>query len=144
MKGTIVSERRCFGRTRKPAPGQVTGSRKRLDATGAAFLGITVSVLLASLFVAAVSRASANDDAKKNPPAKIVLDKKFKGNLPITELTEDQAILHALNRLAYGPRPGDIEQIRQMGLEKWIDRQLDPESIDDSALDAAPRKSIRR
>lgn len=65
----------------------------------------------------------------------MVLDKKFKGKLPITELTEDEAILHALNRLAYGARPGDVERIRQMGLAKWIDGQLDPKSIDDSALD---------
>ena len=43
--------------------------------------------------------------------------------------------MHALNRLAYGPRPGDVERIRQMGLEKWIDEQLHPDSIDDSALD---------
>ncbi|MGH9743926.1 MAG: DUF1800 family protein, partial [Candidatus Acidiferrum sp.] len=57
-------------------------------------------------------------------------------NLPITELTEDEAILHALNRLAYGPRPGDIERVRQMGLAKWIDQQLNPASIDDSALQA--------
>lgn len=77
----------------------------------------------------AVAPARASDNA-----AKIVLDKKFKGNLPITELTEDQAILHALNRLAYGPRPGDVEHIRQIGLEKWIDEQLHPESLDDSAL----------
>src|SRR5208282_1152746 len=135
MRGTIVSERRRFERARKPAPNRVTGSRRRLDATGAAFLGIAVSVLLASLFVAAVPRASAGDDAKKNPPAKIVLDKKFKGSLPITELTQDEGIVHALNRLAYGPRPSDVEQIRQMGLAKWIDRQLDPKSIDDAALD---------
>jgi uncharacterized protein (DUF1800 family) len=139
MRGTTLSERRCFGRARKPAPGLVTGSRRRLDATGAAFLGVTVSVLLAALFVAAVPRASADDankdDAKKNPPAKIVLDKKFKGSLPITELTQDEAIVHALNRLAYGPRPSDVEQIRQIGLEKWIDRELQPKSIDDAALD---------
>ena len=57
-------------------------------------------------------------------------------NLPITELTADEAILHALNRLAYGPRPGDIERIRQMGLAKWIDQQLNPNSIDDKALEA--------
>lgn len=66
---------------------------------------------------------------------KIALDKKFKGNLPITELTENEAILHALNRLAYGPRPGDVEHVREIGLEKWVDQQLHPESIDDSALD---------
>jgi uncharacterized protein (DUF1800 family) len=57
-------------------------------------------------------------------------------NLPITELTADEAILHALNRLAYGPRPGDVERIRQMGLAKWIDQQLNPNSIDDKALEA--------
>ena len=48
----------------------------------------------------------------------------------------DEAILHALNRLAYGPRPGDIERVRQMGLAKWIDQQLNPNSIDDKAVEA--------
>jgi uncharacterized protein (DUF1800 family) len=57
-------------------------------------------------------------------------------NLPITELNADEAIFHALNRLAYGPRPGDVERIRQMGLAKWIDQQLNPNSIDDKALEA--------
>jgi uncharacterized protein (DUF1800 family) len=72
------------------------------------------------------------------PPAK---DKKLKQDavlkgLPITELTADEAILHALNRLAYGPRPGDIERVRQVGLAKWIDQQLNPNSIDDKAVEA--------
>jgi uncharacterized protein (DUF1800 family) len=62
------------------------------------------------------------------------LPKSFTGKLPITELTEDEAVVHALNRLAFGPRPGDVERIKQMGLEKWIDRQLDPASIDNSAV----------
>ena len=57
-------------------------------------------------------------------------------NLPITELNADEAIFHALNRLAYGPRPGDVERVRQMGLAKWIDQQLNPNSIDDKALEA--------
>jgi len=56
--------------------------------------------------------------------------------LPITELNADEAILHALNRLAYGPRPGDVERVRQMGLAKWIDQQLNPNSIDDKAVEA--------
>jgi uncharacterized protein (DUF1800 family) len=56
--------------------------------------------------------------------------------LPIKELSTDEAILHALNRLGYGPRPGDVERIRQMGLAKWIDQQLNPNSIDDKALTA--------
>ena len=56
--------------------------------------------------------------------------------LPIKELSTDEAIQHALNRLAYGPRPGDTERIRQMGLAKWIDQQLNPKSIDDRAMEA--------
>ena len=87
------------------------------------------------IFTATAPQSSA-DKVKKSPNASAIsLDKKFKGALPITELTADQATLHALNRLGYGPCPGDVERIRQMGLEKWIDQQLHPERIDDAALD---------
>jgi uncharacterized protein (DUF1800 family) len=72
--------------------------------------------------------AGAKDKKQKQDPV-------LKG-LPITELTADEAILHAMNRLAYGPRPGDVERVRQMGLSKWIDQQLSPNSIDDRALNA--------
>jgi uncharacterized protein (DUF1800 family) len=72
--------------------------------------------------------AASKDKKPKQDPA-------LKG-LPITELSADEAILHALNRLAYGPRPGDIERVRQMGLAKWIDQQLNPSSIDDKAVQA--------
>ena len=40
------------------------------------------------------------------------------------KLTPDQQIIHALNRLTFGPRPGDIEQVRRIGLNKWIEQQL--------------------
>jgi uncharacterized protein (DUF1800 family) len=73
--------------------------------------------------------ASSPDKKKQNEDAVL------KG-LPVTELTSDEAIQHALNRLAYGPRPGDAERIRQMGLAKWIEQQLNPRSIDDSAVEA--------
>jgi uncharacterized protein (DUF1800 family) len=53
-----------------------------------------------------------------------------------TTLTENQKILHVLNRVAFGARPGDIERVRQMGVDKYIDQQLHPERIDDGALDA--------
>jgi uncharacterized protein (DUF1800 family) len=72
--------------------------------------------------------AAAKDKKPRTDPA-------LKG-LPITELSADEAILHALNRLAYGPRPGDVELVRQTGLAKWIEQQLNPNSIDDHALDA--------
>jgi len=76
-----------------------------------------------------------------DPPAATAAEKKPKQDtvlkgLPITELTADEAILHALNRLAYGPRPGDIERIKQIGLAKWIEQQLNPNSISDSAAEA--------
>jgi len=76
------------------------------------------------------------------PPASAgTFDKKPKSDpvlkgLPVTELSTDQAIYHALNRLAYGPRPGDMDRIKQMGLAKWINTQLDPKSIDDSVAEA--------
>ncbi|MBI3896436.1 MAG: DUF1800 domain-containing protein [Acidobacteria bacterium] len=60
----------------------------------------------------------------------------FPGNLPIAELSEEEAVWHALNRLGFGPRPGDVERVRQIGLERWIEQQLDSESIDDSVMDA--------
>ena len=109
----------------------------RLDAAGSGFLALALAAALAAAFVIAspakAGKDGANLPSEKNPSLK--LDKKFKGKLPITELTEDEATLHALNRLGYGPRPGDVQRVEQMGLEKWIDQQLNPDSIDDSALD---------
>jgi len=51
-------------------------------------------------------------------------------------LTEEQRILHVLNRLGFGARPGDIERVKAMGLENYINQQLSPESISDSLADA--------
>jgi uncharacterized protein (DUF1800 family) len=51
-------------------------------------------------------------------------------------LTERQRALHALNRLTFGPRAGDVEAVIAKGVDVWIMDQLHPESIDDSALNA--------
>jgi uncharacterized protein (DUF1800 family) len=51
------------------------------------------------------------------------------------ELPADQQIIQALNRMTFGPRPGDAQKVRAMGLDKWIDLQLHPERIDDTPLD---------
>jgi uncharacterized protein (DUF1800 family) len=51
-------------------------------------------------------------------------------------LTEEERATHALNRLTFGPRPGDLERIQAIGVKKWVELQLNPEQIDDSLLEA--------
>ena len=65
--------------------------------------------------------------AATKPPAK---------KKPLAPLTKEQRAIHALNRLTFGPRPGDLDQVLALGVDKWIDQQLQPETIDDSALNA--------
>src|SRR5438445_4310331 len=49
-------------------------------------------------------------------------------------LTPQDSALHVLNRLAYGPRPGEIERVARAGVLRWIDAQLTPDKIDDNDL----------
>ena len=51
-------------------------------------------------------------------------------------LTQQERTLHALNRFTFGPRPGDLATVSRIGLDRWFEQQLNPQSIDDSALDA--------
>src|SRR3712207_4471108 len=50
-------------------------------------------------------------------------------------LTEEQRIIHVLNRLGFGARPGDVERVKAMGLENYINQQLSPEKIADSVAE---------
>ena len=52
------------------------------------------------------------------------------------QLQGQERILQALNRLTFGPTPGEVAAVEKIGLNKWFEQQLDPASIDDSALDA--------
>ena len=105
-------------------------SRLRVNCTPRALLAATLSLSTLLTLTPEISLAGSAPASEKKKPQDPVL----KG-LPITELSTDEAILHALNRLAYGPRPGDMDRIKQMGLAKWIDQQLNPKSIDDSAVE---------
>jgi uncharacterized protein (DUF1800 family) len=67
--------------------------------------------------------ASVLVSAKKKPAASRQMD-------------EHKRALHALNRLAFGPRPGEVERVAAMGVDKWIEQQLHPERINDHALEA--------
>lgn len=57
------------------------------------------------------------------------------GPSSVREQTADQQVLQVLNRLAFGPRPGEVQQVRSMGVDAWFDQQLHPAKIDDSAMD---------
>jgi uncharacterized protein (DUF1800 family) len=85
---------------------------------GAAVLSIVA--LLASTFAAGISAQS------------------MKGPIPksAAKLSEDQRVLHVLNRLGFGARPGDVERVKAMGLDNYIGQQLFPEKIDDSVSEA--------
>ncbi len=95
------------------------------------FLAFLLMISFFCTFVVDIpALTAASNREKKNNQAPVL-----KG-LPITELSPEEAIRHALNRLAFGPRPGDVDRLRQMGLAKWIDQQLNPKSIDDGAVEA--------
>jgi uncharacterized protein (DUF1800 family) len=75
------------------------------------------AVALVSTFALLASTLSGVVGAKPNPQRNL--------------LTEGQRILHVLNRLGFGARPGDLERVKAMGLDKYINQQLRPEEIDD-------------
>ena len=75
----------------------------------------------AILLLAALALAPSALAKKKSPAGTMDLQKRA---------------AHALNRLTFGPRPGDYERVTKMGVDKWIDLQLHPDKIDDSALAA--------
>src|SRR5437879_6139946 len=56
------------------------------------------------------------------------------------QLSTRDSALHALNRLAYGPRPGEVDSVVRIGVMRWIDQQLDPDRIDDAALQQRERE----
>jgi uncharacterized protein (DUF1800 family) len=95
------------------APGQDSASRNRSDAP------------------AQQSSASAKQSSAPPKHRTSYVAKSEPG-----QLQGDARILHALNRLTFGPRPGDLEAVRAMGLDKWFDGQLHPENIDETDLNA--------
>jgi|SRR5450432_93459 len=68
-----------------------------------------------------------------------------KKNQETASVNDRQRVLHALNRFTFGPRPGDVDRVSRQGIDKWFEQQLQPEKIDDAALDArlAPFRTLR-
>ncbi|MCU1286876.1 MAG: hypothetical protein JWO13_3226 [Acidobacteriales bacterium] len=90
--------------------------------------------LIAVVIFIAISSASASLLLAKSKPKKSV-----------AQMDDSQRALHALNRLTFGPRPGDIDKVKAIGVDKWIDQQLSPDKIDDSALQSRlePFRTLR-
>src|SRR5580704_19116454 len=97
---------------------------------------LLATAAIAMLAWASTPQAKAIPPAPPQPGRNDNSRKQFAGKLPITELNEQEAILHALNRLGFGPHPGEVEQIQKTGLETWIQAQLHPENVADPVVDA--------
>ena len=66
------------------------------------------------------------------------------GKKTSSTMEERQRAAHALNRLTFGARPGDVDRVAAMGVDKWIEQQLHPDKINDSALETrlAPLRTL--
>jgi uncharacterized protein (DUF1800 family) len=75
----------------------------------------------------------------------VAADKKTKPQPASPQMDDEKKIVHALNRLTFGIRPGDVERTRAMGLEKWLEEQLHPDKINDAALESrlAPLRTLK-
>jgi uncharacterized protein (DUF1800 family) len=83
---------------------------------------------ITSLLCAALIATTAGGQASSKPrPSALRLDHR--------ELPAHQQVIQALNRLTFGPRPGDAQRVRAMGVDKWIDLQLNPSRIDDAPFE---------
>ncbi|MCY7374656.1 MAG: DUF1800 domain-containing protein [Pyrinomonadaceae bacterium] len=90
---------------------------------------ITTFLMLTALMIPAL-KLGANAQSMAKPAT----DAKAK------PLTEDRKIMHVLNRLGFGARSGDVERVKQIGIQKYIEQQLNPVSLNDSATEAKLEK----
>ncbi len=57
-----------------------------------------------------------------------------KGKAASAKLTEQQKVIHLLDRITFGSRPGDIEAVQKVGWERYLEQQMQPANIADDAL----------
>jgi len=82
---------------------------------------LTAFIMLATMF-SPIFSIGANAQAMSKTNAK--------------PLTDDQKILHVLNRLGFGARDGDVERVKAIGINKYIEQQLNPSALNDAVADA--------
>jgi uncharacterized protein (DUF1800 family) len=95
----------------------------------------TIRLLIGALALTQVCQPLPSLAAKKNPPADRTVMVKLPPPPKLKQIQGDERVLHALNRLTFGPRPGDVEAVKAMGLDAWILQQLHPATINDTVID---------
>jgi uncharacterized protein (DUF1800 family) len=92
---------------------------------------------LLALFAVLAALLAANVYAKKSAAPGVRSAKQWS-----TEIPRQERIEHALNRLTFGPRPGDAGRVKAMGLNRWIELQLRPGRIPDNPVLAEKLKTL--
>src|SRR6478672_6865911 len=82
-----------------------------------------LSAMMAGL-LASSPAAPAGAQSTKPKPKDAPVRKATAAPSLAREQTADQQVQHVLNRLAFGPRPGDVEAVRALGVDRWIAQQL--------------------
>jgi uncharacterized protein (DUF1800 family) len=103
--------------------------KKSLNSLAALTRRATVFLLAFALLAGSFAALPAAVRAQKQPSA----------TAKAARLSEEQRIVHVLGRLGFGARPGDVERVRQIGLERYIESQLAPEKITDADAEAKLR-----
>ncbi|MFL5620713.1 MAG: DUF1800 domain-containing protein [Gemmatimonadaceae bacterium] len=93
-------------------------------------------LLVLSTLAAGISCAPAGSVATSIAPADAATRLVVVPPTEPREQTADQQVRHALDRLGFGPRPGDVARVRELGVDKWIALQLAPDLVRDSTTDA--------
>jgi uncharacterized protein (DUF1800 family) len=94
------------------------------------------SRVIVAAAMASLAGCGGTPPARVGPaPRTVVTPQEMAAQSAPREQTADEQVNHVLSRLTFGARPGDVEAVRAMGVDKWIDVQLHPERINDSASD---------
>src|SRR5207248_10203019 len=90
---------------------------------------LLATVLLSTLGLVAEKKKKSKDQA----------------NTAAMQMDQQKRAIHVLNRFTFGPRPGDVQRVEAIGIDKWFEQQLNPEKINDSALEArlAPFRTLK-
>jgi len=98
--------------------------RGEVDRRARSIAALLLSILIFQTSVGFMSTAQASQRASKKSG----------------KMSDDQRIAHVLSRLTFGARPGDLERVKAMGVDAFINQQLDPDSIDNPAVIAKLRR----